>query len=694
MQRFLSVISWRSVLFSTKSFVAAMLAVYVAFRLGLTHPSWSITTVYVVAQPFAGMVLAKSLFRIVGTCAGAVVSLLFVALFSNAPELFCLALALWMAGCTYVAIYLRDAPASYAAVLSGYSAAIIGLSAALAPNAAFDVAVARCLEIMLGIGCATLVHHLVLPDQAGKALLAAIAGILPDMARRAEDALQDPDQGMKSLASRRKVVSDVVALDGLRVFAVLDTPSLAVIERVVRRFEGQVLSLLAMFVSVSDRLRLLQREDPPAWDGLRPLLQRTIAHMAETAHAATPEEIAQAVASEAALTAEIEARLPPPAALRADRGAFVMRTLLLRLRDALVLWRESLLLNIHISVGARPPDSGPAPSFRRYRDHELAAVGAFIVAAAVLIASACWILAAWPKGPLAVTYAGVITAVLGARDDPVTVSAVWLKMAVVATAISSLYLFVVLPPLDTFLALVVALAPFYLVCGILQSAPATAGFALPLIFIAGGLMDVSNAMTQDFADFLNVFLAYFTGIAIAATTLSLMRPLGAAWSVRRLTRGIIVELAQLASPRSAPSRSVFESRMFDRINALLARLDPTQPEPRAVMQGSLASLRVGLNILVLKVVRRNLPLDAGQAVDAGLAALAAHFCRGGGGGAASPLPALEEALARVLDLGESAALVRAAEALYGIDSTIRQHPTFFALAANDQGVATTVAAIA
>src|SRR5436190_95167 len=102
--------TWRQVSFALKTFVAAMLALYIAFRLNLSQPSWSMTTVYVVSQPFAGMVLAKSLYRILGTLIGVVASLAFVALFANSRELFCLVLALWIGAGTSVTVYLRDAP--------------------------------------------------------------------------------------------------------------------------------------------------------------------------------------------------------------------------------------------------------------------------------------------------------------------------------------------------------------------------------------------------------------------------------------------------------------------------------------------------------------------------------------------------------------------------------------------------------
>ena len=100
-------------------------------------------------------------------------SLVLVDLFADTRELL-LALAVWIGGCTYVAVYLRDVPAAYGAMLSGYTAAIIGVPAALAPLTAFDSAWARCLEITLGIACATLVSRLVLPRTAGDALQATL----------------------------------------------------------------------------------------------------------------------------------------------------------------------------------------------------------------------------------------------------------------------------------------------------------------------------------------------------------------------------------------------------------------------------------------------------------------------------------------------------------------------------------------
>jgi uncharacterized membrane protein YccC len=255
---------------------------------------------------------------------------------------------------------------------------------------------------------------------------------------------------------------------------------------------------------------------------------------------------------------------------------------------------------------------------------------------------------------------------------------VFLKMSVVGAAIAGFYLFAVLPPLSTFSALVIALAPFYLACGLLLTSPAAVPFTMPLIFVGGGLIGLTNVMTYDFAAFINSAIGYVVGVGIGAVALGLLRPLRADWAVQRLTRGMIRDLSHVAGAAATEPRSVFESRMFDRINALFMRLDPMVADQRAVLQACLAALRICLNILVLRTLPPALPSEAASSVRDALGALADHFGRVlGRRNSEMPLSVLEAARHRILALDESAALTRAAEALYNIEATLRQHDDFF-----------------
>ena len=53
-------------LFPLKAFLAAMLAYYIALRIGLDRPYWAIITAYIVAQPLAGAVSSKAMFAAAG----------------------------------------------------------------------------------------------------------------------------------------------------------------------------------------------------------------------------------------------------------------------------------------------------------------------------------------------------------------------------------------------------------------------------------------------------------------------------------------------------------------------------------------------------------------------------------------------------------------------------------------------------
>lgn len=673
----LRTLTWREVVFSLKSFAAAMLALFIAFRLDLSEPMWSVTTVYVVSQPLAGMVLSKSIYRVIGTVIGALASLAFIALFSDSRELFCLALALWMGLGTAITVYLRDAPQAYIGMLAGYSAAIIGLAVALEPQSAFDIAVARCLEITLGIVCATLVHHLVFAQRAGDALRKALQETLPNMARWAGDALRGQQSEAQGLIDRRRILSAVVALDRLRVFAMFDTPPLKVFDPAIRQIEGKLLSLLAILMSVYDRFAALTRERPTLAAELRPLLERAAQHMAASAGANTPDDASIEGDEEAVLRAEIAAHIPAVEALQRDRFAFLVRSILLRLTDVVDLWRDAVWLRTHISSGTPLPGDPAAPAFRPYRDLSAALIDGAVTMVAVIAASAFWILSAWPSGPTAVTFTAIICAITGGRDDPGVVSINFLRMSLFGALVAAVYVFAVLPPLTGFVPLVAALAPFYLFCGLLLANPSTVQVVMPLIFTGGGLMAITNRMVYDFEGFLNNALGYIVGIGMGVVALHLLRPRGTRRAVKRLLRGLFRDLANVCQADDL-DRAGFESRMFDRINALFARLDPMVAEDRVVIQGGLAGLRIGLNAIALRTWLPELPTAAAAPIESALATLASHFLElARGRGRPVPSSVLDQVSQQILAQDESALTVRAAESIFAIGMTMRQHSEFF-----------------
>src|SRR2546422_6565047 len=199
--------------FAVKTFAAALLALYIAFWAGLDDPRWAFLTVFVVSQPDSGLVLAKGFYRILGTIAGMLVTIALVFGLAQYGELFVAALAVWICFCNFAARAMRNF-ASYGFQLAGYTVAIVGIPAALAPSEAYPLVVARFTEILLGIVCAALVSRLILVRELSPRLVELVRALT----RRADSfatLLLDPDDREHVTAERielAKAYLDVQAM--------------------------------------------------------------------------------------------------------------------------------------------------------------------------------------------------------------------------------------------------------------------------------------------------------------------------------------------------------------------------------------------------------------------------------------------------------------------------------------------------
>src|ERR1700761_6340755 len=85
-----------AIIFACKTFLAAVLALLVALWLDLPRPYWAMATGYITSQPLAGATSSKAVYRVLGTVIGAVVAVIMVPNLVDAPEVLCLAMALWV----------------------------------------------------------------------------------------------------------------------------------------------------------------------------------------------------------------------------------------------------------------------------------------------------------------------------------------------------------------------------------------------------------------------------------------------------------------------------------------------------------------------------------------------------------------------------------------------------------------------
>src|SRR5262245_2507437 len=249
--------------FAIKTYLASVLALYIAFRVGLDDPRWSFLTVFVVSQPDSGLVLAKSFYRILGTIAGLVVTIAVVFGLAQYGELFVAALAAWICLCNFAARAVRNFT-SYGFQLAGYTVAIVGIPAALIPRGAYDLLVARFTEIVLGIVCAALVSRLILVRELSPKLIELVRALTRRADHFATVVLdRDADQGRVG-AERTELVTAYLDVQAMQNSTYFESGEARVLDQPLRRLTQAAVELCTTAeAAASHRGGSLRHPDAP-----------------------------------------------------------------------------------------------------------------------------------------------------------------------------------------------------------------------------------------------------------------------------------------------------------------------------------------------------------------------------------------------------------------------------------------------
>ncbi|MEN3364256.1 MAG: hypothetical protein V7606_1530 [Burkholderiales bacterium] len=592
-------------LFSLKSFTAAMLALYLALRIGLPRPFWAMLTAYIVAQPLSGSVRSKAAYRVVGTILGSAAAVFLVPRLANSPELLTLALASWVALCLYVSLLDRT-PRAYLFMLAGYTVGLIGFPAVTDPASVFDVAVARVEEIILGIVCATLVHSLVLPQSVGPVLLARLDHAIDDAQRWMRDAL-GRGSGEKMTQDRRKLAGDITELRLMTTHLPFDTSHLRWTSRAIRAFQDRLAMMVPLLSAVEDRLHALQELDP---ESLSPQWRTMLSDIAEWGEGGAGDPYEQAAAIRSAI-----AGLTPVIRRDASWTEILKVNLAARLR-ALVdagedcyKFRRRIDAVLHRAVADEVRERTGTTTRVLHRDYRLALMSAVAAMAGIVATCAFWIATAWPQGWAAAMMAAVFCSFFAAQDDPVPNIRLYLNYTLLSIPISAVYLLAVLPALHSFQMLVMATAPLFLVLGVYVARPTTTLRAMAVLFGVAGTLSLQDTGTADLVSFINITLAQIAGIGAAALITKLMRSVDADWTVRRLLRAVWTELARFAEAGRAPPIAAVLARMVDRIALLTPRLAMAGEQQDLAAVDALSDMRIGLNMAHLLHIRSRLEHD-------------------------------------------------------------------------------------
>jgi uncharacterized membrane protein YccC len=636
----------QKLLFSFSSYLACVVTLGIAFATCLPRPWWAILTVYVTAQPMSGALRPKVSYRLIGILVGAAVAVAVVPNLQNSPELLVLCLAAWTGLCIYLAVLDRT-PRAFLFQMAGFSAAVISFPYLDDPGNIFTIAIARVEEMTIAIMSVTIVHSLLQPWNVKPVIRDRVNVFLDDAIRWCDGALDSQHKNL-TYAARQHLAADVTEVGILAIHLPFDMTNGLKARTVVHALQRRLVALIPLASAAAQRLDLLGGRDR-----LPPDIQTFVGLVRDWLAGRKGASVDDEAAEGQRLIARAR-ELSRNYSQHSDWRALISASFTERIAELVDAIRDARLL---VGVlGDRPGfyadlhlDEQPLPMSRNIG---LAILAGAATAAAVILYCAVWIMLAWPAGSATAAFAALITCSFAMQEDPAPAIRNYLLATLVTFPIAAIYMFVVLPCVDGYAMLCVALAPALLGIGYIQADPARSSAALPMFScLIVGLGFVAS-FQPDFETFVNTGIAQVMGIIITIAVTRLFRSVAVEWSVRRLIREQWYDLENLAMSRGEPDFGRWTGLALDRLGQIARRLAFVDQNDALHTADGLADLRLGRNILHLRRAAEVASGSASEAVDKLLAAVADLFRRRRRKGislAAGPavLSALDDAISAV-----------------------------------------------
>lgn len=528
-------------IFVVKCLLAFYLAAWFSMLFQLEQPSTTMITVSIVMHPHSGMVLAKSFYRAIGTCAGSLVGLLLMSAFPQQRELFLTALALWVGICSGGAVLYRNFM-SYGFVLAGYTAAIVALPAINNPYRVFDSAMMRVSEVMLGIVVAGLVSDVVLPERLRQLLRRSAREHYQHFIDFARGSLGGSIPRAEMEKAHLRFVRAAVQLEDLRSSVIFEDPEARARSSRMQLLNLRYMSAATSFQSLHHLINRLQRNNHPRTAGALIKLYAPVGEALSPppAEQAKPRVLATRLeACEAklpALAAELreDLRQDPELLMEFDSGTMMLRRFVSELRDFTSL--EATLRETQGVLGG----TVERVDFKRANDFAAPLISVVRTFLTMITLSVFWIATGWPFGPSAMLLATIFSGLLATSPSPLAATAnTWLGYAAGMLA-AYFVVFWIMPGSDGFLMFILVTGPLLAIGPYLTTRNATlpgvgAGYTLGYVYI----LAVKNPMVYAPESFLNDAIASLFGLMMSgAAFMVIPTVIGTVWLRRR-------QLAQL-----------------------------------------------------------------------------------------------------------------------------------------------------
>ncbi|OCY49924.1 FUSC family protein [Acinetobacter pittii] len=519
-------------IFALKTFIAGMLALFVSFELDLINPMWSIGTVLIIANPYSGMVSSKCVYRVVGTIGGAVIALTLTPHLINTPWIFTVVLSLWVGFALYVSLLDRT-PRSYAFMLAGYSTAMIVFNAItyIDQYNIFDIALARVIEISIGVISSAVVSATILPMHIGSAIKQRVIKTLKDTENLFANLLNiDSQQNNTQLLAA--ITRDTTDIHALAVHLSYEKGELHGMTKPLQEMLHQISMVVANLVALSERIK--QLKELRFIETHAEKLQQLSTHVVQFLEQKDliidenilqlPDEFESDFASLMESASTHQQVLV--AAMKMDVRHFISNVLAVK-----VLWQRIQQGNKEIPDNITPMTT-KYPSL--HRDHGVAIRGGISAVLITFIVTGVWIVSGWKAGFMMAQMGAVTACILTALDNPVPVLRIFIWGSIASAVLVFVYAFGIFPHVTTFWELGLVLLPMFLfaVSMMANQMLMPVGMVLGINTMMG--LNLHNAYSMDAVSYLDSSFAMILGVLVSLIVIDVVRAMSPDTSASRI----------------------------------------------------------------------------------------------------------------------------------------------------------------
>lgn len=584
-----------------KTVAAGLLALGIAMLLDLPQPRIAMTTVFVLMQPFSGMVLAKSFYRILGTAVGTVAALVLGAVFVEQPELYMIGMIGWVSACIAAAVRFRHFR-WYGFVLAGYTAALIGIPNVTAPHDLFLAALTRAAEVAVGIVSSSAVSALIVPQRSSLALRHALQIRFRNFTAFAAAVL---DRGLQRGQFERRfanLVDEIVGFEATRTFAAFEDPGMRSRSQHLGRLNSEFMDACARLHALHQLLKRLRA------NGSVPITMAITPYFHELAALMAPQpDITVDAARMAARLQQFQASLPKrvretrrpleslPAEALADFDTAA--ELLYRFVDEWIRYSAT-----YASLARHKPATQPRPISRYVSKTNSFVVALTFVRSAVVmaIASWFWIMTDWPSGGLAVIGAALVCALTSTAPNPSKMTIQMAVGAVLASMTGYLFTCYVYPNIDGFALLCITLAPVLALGAFVATRKRMAGYGIGFSVFFCLLAGPDNVVTYAPDLLINNGIALTASLLLAALVFVIVFPADMPWLVGKIMGDLRAQVVSACKDELPGLNQRFQSRTHDLTSQLRVLLTRRSRRRRDALRWMLATLEVGHAVIDLR----------------------------------------------------------------------------------------------